>query len=50
MARFGAFEMTDQERADMWEEAERVFLGAVSTYDTDLTTSGGAGMETIAVQ
>lgn len=35
VARFGAFEMTDQERADMWEEAERVFLGAVSTYDTD---------------
>jgi RNA polymerase sigma factor (sigma-70 family) len=35
VARFGASEMTDQERADMWEEAERVFLGAVSTYDTE---------------
>ena len=35
VARFGAVEMTDQERADMKEEAERVFLGAVSTYDTE---------------
>ena len=35
VARFGASEMTDQERADMHEEAERVFLGAVSTYDTE---------------
>lgn len=35
VARFGASEMTDQERADMREEAERVFLGAVSTYDTE---------------
>ena len=35
VARFGASEMTDQERADMWEEAERVFLCAVSTFDTE---------------
>ena len=35
VARFGVSEMTDQERADMQEEAERVFLGAVSTYDTE---------------
>ena len=35
VARFGAAEMTDQERADMREEAERVFLGAVSSYDTE---------------
>ena len=35
VARFCVSEMTDQERADMREEAERVFLGAVSTYDTE---------------
>jgi RNA polymerase sigma factor (sigma-70 family) len=35
VARFGASEMTDQERADMREEAERVFLSAVSTFDTE---------------
>ena len=35
VARFGSAEMTDQERADMREEAERVFLGAVSTFDTE---------------
>ena len=35
VARFSMSEMTDQERADMREEAERVFLGAVSTYDTE---------------
>jgi DNA-directed RNA polymerase specialized sigma subunit len=35
VARFGASEMTDQERADMREEAEPVFLSAVSTYDTE---------------
>lgn len=35
VARFGVSEMTDQERADMREEAEQVFLSAVSTYDTE---------------
>ena len=35
VARFGTAEMTDQERTDMKEEAERVFLGAVTTYDID---------------
>ena len=35
VARFGSAEMTDQERADMQEEAERVFLGAVSTFDAE---------------
>lgn len=35
VARFGMGEMTMQERADMREEAERVFLGAISTFDTD---------------
>ena len=35
VARFGASEMTDQEYADMREEAERVFLGAISSYDTE---------------
>ena len=35
VARFGAAEMTDQEYADMREEAERVFLGAISSYDTE---------------
>lgn len=35
VARFGASEMTDQEQRDLREEAERVFLGAVSSYDTE---------------
>ncbi len=35
VARFGASEMTDQELRDLREEAERVFLGAVSSYDTE---------------
>lgn len=35
VARFDGAELSDQERADMKEEAERVFLGAVSTYDTE---------------
>ena len=35
VARFSVSDMTDQERADMKEEAERVFLSAVSTYDTE---------------
>ncbi len=35
VARFGASEMTDQEREDMREEAERVFLAAISSYDTE---------------
>ena len=35
VARFGASEMTLQERADMKEEAERVFLGAISSFDTE---------------
>ncbi len=35
VARFGASEMTLQERADMREEAERVFLCAISSFDTD---------------
>ena len=35
VARFSMSEMTDQERADMREEAERIFLNAVSTYDTE---------------
>ena len=35
VARFGVSEMTDQERRDIREEAERVFLGAISSYDTE---------------
>ena len=35
VARFGASEMTLQEKADMREEAERVFLGAIISYDTE---------------
>ena len=35
MARFGTAEMSLQEQADMREEAERVFLGAISTFDTE---------------
>ena len=35
VARFCASGMTDQECVDMREEAERVFLGAVTTFDTE---------------
>ena len=35
VARFGAVEMTLQEKADMREEAERVFLGAITSFDTE---------------
>lgn len=37
VARFGASEtaLTMQEKADLREEAERVFLGAVTSYDTE---------------
>lgn len=35
VARFGASEMTEQERRDLREEAERIFLGAISSFDTD---------------
>lgn len=35
VARFGPSEMTLQERADMREEAERVFLCAISSFDTE---------------
>ena len=35
VARFGASEMTLQEKADMREEAERVFLGAITSFDTE---------------
>ena len=35
VARFGATEMTLQERADMREEAERIFLCAISSFDTE---------------
>ena len=35
VARFGMAEMSDQELTDMREEAEQVFLNAVSTYDTE---------------
>lgn len=35
VARFGAAEMSAQELTDMREEAERVFLGAITTYDTE---------------
>ena len=38
VARFGASEMTLQERADMREEADRVFLCAVSSFDTEQDT------------
>jgi RNA polymerase sigma factor (sigma-70 family) len=37
VARFGPSEMTMQERADMREEAERVFLCAISSFDTEQT-------------
>lgn len=35
VARFDTAEMTAQERADMREEAERTFLGAITSYDTE---------------
>ena len=35
VSRFGTAEMTLQERADMREEAERVFLAAISSFDTE---------------
>ncbi len=35
VARFGASEISRQERADFYEEADRVFLNAIITYDTD---------------
>ena len=35
VARFGASEMTLQEKADMREEAERVFLGVITSFDTE---------------
>lgn len=35
VARFGVSEMSDQERRDLREEAERVFLNAISSFDTE---------------
>ena len=35
VSRFGTMELTEQEYADMREEADRVFLGAVSSFDTE---------------
>ena len=35
VARFGGAELTWQERADLLDEADRVFLGAISTYDCE---------------
>ena len=35
LARFGVSELTRQERTDLREEAERVFLGAITSYDID---------------
>ena len=35
VSRFTTMELTEQEYADMREEADRVFLGAVSSFDTD---------------
>ena len=35
VARFCLSELTDQERRDLREEAERVFLCAISSYDTE---------------
>ena len=35
VARFGVAELTRQEKSDLHEEADRVFLGAISTYDCD---------------
>ncbi len=35
LARFAGNSMTMQEYADLEEEAERIFLGAISTYDTE---------------
>ncbi len=35
VARFASLELSRQERADLMEEAEHVFLGAISTYDCE---------------
>ena len=35
ITRFAVTDMTDQERADLREEAERVFLSAVSSFDVE---------------
>ena len=35
VARFGGAELTWQERADLLDEADRVFLGAISSYDLE---------------
>lgn len=35
VARFSAAELTRQEKSDLHEEADRVFLGAISTYDCE---------------
>ncbi len=35
VARFASADLTRQERADLLEEADRVFLGAISTYDCE---------------
>ncbi len=35
VARFASADLTMQERADLHEEADRVFLGAISTYDSE---------------
>ncbi len=35
VARFGSAELTRQEHVDLCEEAERIFLSTVTSYDTD---------------
>lgn len=35
VSRFGVMELTEQEYADLREEADRVFLGAISSFDTE---------------
>ncbi len=35
LSRFGSSEMTMQEQADLREEADRVFLSAITSYDTE---------------
>ncbi len=35
VARFASSDLTRQERADLWEEADRVFLAAISSYDCE---------------
>ena len=35
VARFGTSELTEQERRDLREEAERIFLGAISSFDAE---------------